>query len=128
MPKDQSSQAKSFTVRLTDAQRQKLETLAAGQPLAEYIRAKSLDEAPSIVQRRCLYPIKDQQAAHQLLGELGRSRISENLSSLAESARLGLLELTPESYAVLLAACADIAAMRRLLMKALGSRSGTDDH
>lgn len=66
--------------------------------------------------------------ASQILGELGRSRISESLSSLAESARLGLLELTPESYAVLLSACADIAAMRRMLMKTLGYRSETDDH
>lgn len=67
MPREQSSPAKSFTVRLTDTQREKLEQLSAGRPLAEYIRARALSEELPTIQRRGLHPIKDQQAAHQLL-------------------------------------------------------------
>jgi hypothetical protein len=44
------------------------------------------------------------------------------LQELARLARLGALPMTPEVEAALLQACADIASIKTLLMKALGLR------
>ena len=97
-----------FTIRLTAEQRALLEHKAAGRPLDEYLRSTAINDNEPDKQRRNMYPIKDQTVAHQILVELGRSRMPENLAQLAHAAKLGILELTPEESAILLSACADI--------------------
>jgi hypothetical protein len=115
MPKD-TNPPKTYplSIRLSAAQRAFLEKKAGAQPLGEYIRAKAMDDTA--------------YDTHQLLGELGRTKIAENLNSLSKSAKLGMLILTPEESAVLVQACADIAAIRQMLLRALGHRISSHDH
>lgn len=108
-----------FSLRLSDAERARLERDAGDMPLGAYVRSRLFDEGttrrPSI--RR---PLKDQQLLAKLLSELGQARLANNLNQLAYAANCGSLPVSPETEAALFAAYADIQAMRRDLMTALG--------
>ncbi|MGH1439744.1 MAG: hypothetical protein ACRBBR_06510 [Cellvibrionaceae bacterium] len=129
MPKN-SAQPKTtpFTLRLTAAQRALLERKAGKLPLGDYIRQTALYCETVAIESENLYPANDSITTHQILAELGRSRISEHLNALAQSAKLGTLVLTEDESAVLIEACADIAMIRRRLMRALGHRGAANDH
>ena len=55
-----------------------------------------------------------------LLGELGKSRLANNLNQLARAANSGSLPVTPDTDKALRDACADIHQLRRTLMQAWG--------
>jgi hypothetical protein len=105
-----------FSLRLSFEERARLTEQASGTPLGVYIRERLLAEPP----RRSRLTPADRQAILQLLGTLGQSRIANNLNQLARQANLGTLPVTPDTEAELSAAAADIAAMRQMLVKALG--------
>lgn len=105
-----------FSLRLSFEERVRLTEQAGGTPLGAYIRERLLAEPP----RRSRINPADRQALLQLLGTLGQSRIANNLNQLAKQANLGTLPVTPDTEAELSAAAADIAAMRLMLVKALG--------
>lgn len=69
-------------------------------------------------------PVWDAEALGRVLGALGQSRLSSNLNQLAKAVNTGSLPVTPETEADLVAACRDVAAMRSLLMRALGIAPG----
>jgi len=110
-----------FSLRLSAEQRRALETRAGTLPLGEYIRSRlfSDDPRPEPV-RRHPRPVKDHKALAEVLARLGASRLASNLNQLARAANAGALPVTPETEAALRQACADIAAMRAALMRALG--------
>lgn len=108
-----------FAIRLSRDERARLVTEAAGAPLGTYIKAKALGAPPMRVRRTGIV-FEDRQSFAQALGLLGKSRLSSNLNQLAKLANTGSLPLTPEVEAELLAALADVRAIRRLLMTALG--------
>lgn len=90
-------------------------------PLGAYIRSRLLHEPASdrpLRQRK--RPVKDHQALGQLLGELGKTRLANNLNQLAKAANSGSLPLTPETENALREACNGIHWMRTTLMQALG--------
>lgn len=120
MTKHTSKQASPFCFRLTPEERATLEREAAGLPLGEYIRNRVFDENRVKRRTRNKRPVKDHKLLSQLLGELGRSRLSNNLNQLAKTANCGLLILTPEVKTALLNACADIRQIREALIKSLG--------
>ena len=105
-----------FSLRLSFAERARLEREADGTPLGAYIRERLLAAPP----RRSRMTPADREALLKLLGTLGQSRIANNLNQLAKQANLGTLPVTPDTEAELSAAAADIAAMRQLLVHALG--------
>jgi len=110
-----------FSLRLTAQQRRALEARAGSLPLGQYIRGRlfSDDPRPEPV-RRHPRPVKDHKALAEVLARLGASRLASNLNQLARAANVGALPVTPETEAALRQACADIAAMRAALMRALG--------
>ncbi|MFQ6550670.1 hypothetical protein AADZ90_022265 [Aestuariibius sp. 2305UL40-4] len=55
-----------------------------------------------------------------MLAKLGESGLSESLSDLAAAARIGALPVDEDLEADLRAACAEIAALRVVLMQGLG--------
>ena len=113
--------APPFSLRLTFEERARLEREAGDMPLGAYIRSKLFNEpASDRSPRQRKRPIKDHQALGQLLGELGRARLANNLNQLAKSANSGSLPLTPETESSLREACAGIHWMRTALMQALG--------
>ena len=120
MPKQPTKQTSPFCLRLTPEERAMLEHEAAGLPLGEYIRDRVFDVNRAKRRSRNKRPAKDHRLLSQLLGELGRSRLSNNLNQLAKTANCGLLILTPEVKTALLNACADIRHIRDALMKSLG--------
>lgn len=105
-----------FSLRLSFEERARLIEQADGMPLGAYIRERLLAEPP----RRSRLTPADRQALLQVLGTLGQSRIANNLNQLAKQANLGTLPVTPDTETALTDAVADIAAMRRMIVKALG--------
>lgn len=108
-----------FSLRLSPAEREKLERAAAGLPLGVYIRGKLFDGVP-VRRGRGQAPIRDHAVLAQLLGMIGNMRLASNLNQLARSANIGTLPLTPEVEAELVKACAAVLAMKMELMRALG--------
>ncbi|QLH40624.1 MAG: hypothetical protein HWD60_19135 [Defluviicoccus sp.] len=111
-----------FSLRLTPEERGRLEKQAGGMPLGAYIRGRLLGEGGESRRTRGRFPVKDHTALARLLAALGQSRLAGNVNQLAKAANSGSLPLDEETRRDLRSACADIAAMKRLLMDALGIR------
>lgn len=109
-----------FSVRLTVEERSRLEYDAGDQSIGAYIRSKLFDDTQPRQRRRQKRPVKDYQALGKLLGELGKSRLANNLNQLARAANSGSLPVTPETEKALREACTEIQWMRQSLMEALG--------
>lgn len=88
--------------------------------LGEYVRSRVFDETVPARRTRGKHPVKDHEALGRVLGELGRSRLANNLNQLARAVNTGSLPVTPETEAALLKACAEIQRIRAELVKALG--------
>lgn len=88
--------------------------------LGEYVRSRVFDGEAQPRRTRGKHPVKDHEALGRVLGELGRSRLANNLNQLARAVNTGSLPVTPETEAALLEACAEIQQIRAELVKALG--------
>ena len=108
-----------FSMRLTRAQRRKLGEDAAPMPVAEYVRSR-LFENPAPLKRTFRRPVQDEKALMQVLGALGRSRLSSNLNQLAKAVHSGSLPVTPETEKAIMEACAAVKDIRHDLVNALG--------
>lgn len=108
-----------FSLRLTPDEKSALKREAGSMPLGAYIRSKLLGEA-SRPRRSRRSPIEDEKALAQLLGELGKARLSNNLNQLAKQANTGSLPVTPETEKAIQDACRDVQWMRARLVAALG--------
>ncbi len=112
-----------FTLRLTVAERKRLEELAAGMTLSAYVRACVFAEDAKLRKRRPSDAIADKKAAAEALALLGQSRIANNLNQLAHHANLGILIMGEREQAQVTEAYEHVLAIRALLMEALGARS-----
>lgn len=108
-----------FSLRLTPDEKAKLKREAGSMPLGAYIRSKLLGEA-SRPRRSRRSPIEDDKALAQLLGELGKARLANNLNQLAKAANTGSLPITPETEKAIQDACRDVQWMRARLIATLG--------
>ena len=116
-----------FSLRLTFEERAALEHAAGNFPLGTYIKLKAFDGRPLQLQGQGMRrPVKDPEALAQILALLGRARLANNLNQLAHAANSGSLPVTPETLAAIQEACAEVVAMRRALLQALGQRSGLE--
>ena len=109
-----------FSLRLTPLERQKLEAMAGNVPLGAYIRTVLFGDDVEPRQARGIKPVEDHRALATVLGQLGKSRLANNVNQLARAVNTGSLPVTPETEADLQEACADIRRIRIDLMKALG--------
>lgn len=109
-----------FSLRLTAKDRARLEQDAAGMSLASYIRWRLFDPDRKPPRHRGKAPVKDHKALSAVLGRLGKSSLSNNLNQLARAVHSGSLPVSPDVEAELRQAAAEIAAMRALLIDALG--------
>lgn len=107
-----------FSLRLSFEEKTALKNMAAGEPLGAYIKAVLFDEARTGV-RRSKTPARDGQAVGRALGELGKSRLSQNLNQLAKAVNMGALPVSPETEAEIQDACRAVKDMRDALMDAL---------
>ncbi|WP_380996985.1 plasmid mobilization relaxosome protein MobC [Sedimentitalea sp. HM32M-2] len=118
-----------FSLRLTFEERARLEELAGNEPLGSYFKRKVFDGKGAGLRRarsRTRRPIKDEQRLAQVLAMLGQSRIANNLNQLAKAANLGTLPMMPDTERDIRRACADVALMRRELLRALGHRTDVE--
>ncbi len=98
-----------------------MEKLAGSRSLGEYIRKSLLDKQRRKPKNsRSQFPTADKKSLAKALALLGRSSLGASMSKLAEAARLGTLPVTEETERMLQRACADIATIKSLIMKALG--------
>lgn len=108
------------TVRLKPEERERLEQAADDLSLSAYIRLCLFgDDAPAH-RTRGKRPVKDYQALAQLMGMLGRSNLPNNINQLAKAANQGDVLLPDDAHHDLKTAALEIAAIRLLLIKALG--------
>lgn len=112
-----------FSIRLTKEERQKLDQLAQGTSLAEYIRSRIFDGNAPVHRTKGRFPVKDEQALSQILGMLGQSRIPNNINQLAKAANTGSLPVTPDTEKQLHEACYSVIWIRRQLIQALGLKA-----
>jgi len=125
MPEVPEKPLSPFSLRFTPEEREWLDRTAAGMPLAAFLRALIFDEALLSKRRKSRKsPVKDYEVLATLQGELGRSRIANNLNQLAKAANSGSLEVSPDTEKALQDACADVRWMRHVLMEALGVQPG----
>ena len=111
-----------LTLRLTPEERARLEELAAGMTLSAYVRACVFAEDAKLRKTRTADAIEDKKAAAEALALLGQSRIANNLNQLAYHANIGALIVGEDEKAQIAEANAHLAAIRTLLMQALGKR------
>lgn len=111
-------QTRPFSIRLTEAEREALRTAAGTKPVGTFVREKLLDTAtPRKTTRR---PASDKAMLGQILATLGRSGLNAGLAELGTAARLGTIVITPEMETQILAVCADIQEVKRMLLRGLG--------
>lgn len=108
-----------FSLRLSASERDYLEQQAGSRSLGAYIRARLLGEQAQ-TRRTLRKPAVDHKTLALVLAELGRSRLSANLNQIAKACNTGTLAVTPGLVEDLRRACADIRAMREMLITALG--------
>jgi len=111
---------KPFSLRLTFEERAALENAAGDQPLGSYIRYRLLGEGAPQPRRHRRKPVQDQEALGRLIGELGKSKLANNLNQLARAANTGSLPVTPDTERAIRQACYDIQRIRLELLRALG--------
>lgn len=124
-----TSKRPPFSLRLTFEERARLEQLAGDEPLGAYIKRKVFDGKGCGTKRarsRTRRPIRDEQKLAHVLAMLGQSRLANNLNQLAKAAHIGTLPVLPDTEREIRKACADIALMRRELLRALGHRADTE--
>lgn len=112
-----------FSIRFSDEERAILKREASGLSWSAYIRSKLFADNPTFAQRltrKRRTPDVDHAMIAQILGELGKSRLSSNLNQIAKAANIGALPVTPELESEIEDACAAIKDMRHILVKALG--------
>lgn len=113
-----------LSIPLTPDLKADLERRAGRRPVSAYAREMLFpanDNSPQ-KPRTARHGGKSRQALAALLAKLGATQTSSSLQELARFARLGALHLTPETEAAIQKACADIAEMKALLMKAMRVR------
>lgn len=114
-----SQKSGTFGIRLTPEERCELERQAGSLPLGTYIKSRLLDADTAPV-KRTRRPVADQAALAQVLGLIGQSDVGTRLRLLSDAVENGSLVVDDDTKLVIQSACAEVHAMHRLLMKALG--------
>lgn len=111
--------APPFSVRLTLAERARLDKDAGQLPIGEYVRMQLFD-TPDTRQRVYRRPVQDAKILGQVLAALGNSRMAGNLYQIVRAVHAGELAVTPEQQRDLEEALVNVREMRQWLIAALG--------
>lgn len=121
-PNKKAQYPSPVTLRLKTEERDELEARKGDLTMSAYIRLCLFGGDVPKIRTRGKQPVKDYQALAQLLGMLGRSHVPNNLNQLTKAANSGTLNVSEDTELTIRQAAFEVAAMRLLLMKALGSR------
>jgi hypothetical protein len=111
-----------LTLRLTREERDRLDQLAAGMTLSAYVRACVFADDAKLRKTRPKDIADENKAAAEALALLGQSRIASNLNQLAYYANIGGLSIGEAEKTQIAEANAHLAAIRALLVEALGKK------
>ncbi|SFG50708.1 hypothetical protein SAMN05518801_1376 [Novosphingobium sp. CF614] len=111
-----------ISVRVTHQERAELEREAGEKTLSAYVRSVLFD-TPGRRRKHSKPPDIDRVALARVLALLGHLGIAPDLKVIAESARRGTLECSPELLIELEQACRNIMLMRADLIRALGIKA-----
>jgi mobilization protein MobC len=116
-----------FSLRLSADERARLAREAGETPLATYIKLRLFNNLGPLASYGPALPGAargtDTQLIAKLLAALGDARLANNLNQLAKAANMGTLDVSKATENELLSACAEVHAMRRDLIAALGLKS-----
>ena len=118
-----SRELSPFTLRLTRAERARLEEMAAGMTLSAYVRACVFAEDTRLRKSHACDASAEKKAMAEALALLGQSRIASNLNQLAHHANLGILIEDDGVKAQISEANAHLSAIRTALMAGLGKKA-----
>lgn len=121
-PRNKADYPSPVTLRLKPDERELLENRAGDLTLSAYMRLCLFGDDIPTQRTRGKQPVKDYQALGQLLGVMGRSNLANNLNQLSKAVNQGNLPLSRDAEMHLKQAAFEIAAMRLILIKALGLR------
>lgn len=117
----QKERRRILSVPLTPEQMSELARRSGPQPLSAFVRGQLFPANDNKKPKNNLpRPALKVAFAAKVLALLGPA--STSLTALANAFASGLLPFAPDTEAAILKACADIAEMKSLLMKALGIR------
>jgi len=116
---DKKKPSSVLSLRLTQDERARLERAAGRQTLSAYARSVLFGADAVEPRPRARRSAPDEKLLAQILGQMGKSALAQSLATLAQAVRLGSLPITPETESAIRKACADIAAIKSMLMKAL---------
>lgn len=122
-PKPRKKRPAPLSIRMTDAERVRLEEKAAGMALSAYIKAVVLEDGDAPRKRRGSQPIKDYQKIAIALDLLGRMNAFSTFDGLLQASDNERLYLSPQIEAEIRKACADIRLIRCHLITALGVKA-----
>lgn len=112
--------AAPLSIRLTAAERARLEALAGAQPVSSFIKEVVFGSGGAVPRRAARSSGVDRELLGRVLSALGQSRLSSNLNQIAKAVNLGCLPVTPETESGLRDACHAVRLMRNALLGALG--------
>lgn len=113
----------TISLRVTDAEKARLEKDAAGMSRSAYIREKLFGDVAKPRKTRGKHPVKDYEALGRVLGLLGRSKLAHDLNQLDWAVRNDAVRLDAATAEAIRLACTDVAAMRDDLVTALGLKA-----
>ncbi|MEM9376407.1 MAG: hypothetical protein AAGA72_09310 [Pseudomonadota bacterium] len=115
-----------YSIRFTDTERAILKRDAGNLSEAAYIRSKRFPKDTGVeprLTRKRPAPSLDHVILAKLLGQLGQSHLSSNLSDIARAASLGAFPVSPELELELAEASKAVLAMKQALVTALGVKA-----
>lgn len=116
----QGTPTQTISFRVTEVEKEQLRRDAAGLSRSAYIRKKLFGEQAKPRKTRGKFPVKDYEALGRVLGMLGRSGIYNNMHRLMLAIDEGRVAMDNDIVAEIRQTHADIVAMRRDLVQALG--------
>ncbi len=116
------SKSQTFGIRLTKEERTELERRSGELATGAYIKTMLFADGNKSGHRGPRQPVQDKTNLAQILALLGQSNVGPRLDALVTAAELGTLVIDEETVAAIQNACAEVHAIRLLLMKALGFR------
>lgn len=110
----------TVSFRVTDEERDRLNSDAAGVSRSAYIRECLFGSSAKKRKTRGKTPVKDFEALARVLSLLGRSNLANDLNELDWAVRNGIVKIDPPTALAIKQACVDVAALRKDLIIALG--------
>lgn len=118
-----SHQTHTISLRVTDAEKKRLERDAAGMSRSAYMRERLFGSSAQPRKTRGKHPVKDYEALGRVLGLLGRSQLANDLNELNWAVENGTVKIDAATALAIKMACVDVAAMRSELVIALGLKT-----